>query len=166
MVGRTCISAALLVSALAYAGCGNGDDAVSASAEDASRNTTTAPSAGSDASPVEISTSLWKPGDGGRTALIRGTLGFTADGCPHLGPMMGVVWPADFTSTVKADGEQVVVTADGGEIHAEDKVVAGGAVAATEAGPDMPCIEPGTTLTLIQSEIYVNSGHQSDAQEN
>lgn len=108
--------------------------------------------------PVPISTSSWQPGDGGRTALIRGTLAFTPDGCPRLGDMAGVVWPEGFTSVVRPNGDQVLVTADGREISEGDTVVAGGAAAATEAAPGRPCIEPGTTLTLIQSSVDVIPG--------
>ncbi|UUZ58049.1 hypothetical protein [Nocardioides sp. B-3] len=108
---------------------------------------------------VEISKSSRRPGDPSRKALISGALGFTSRGCPHIGTVMGVVWPDGFTSSVKPDGEQVVVTADGREIAEGDLVEAGGAAAATRAEPGMPCVEPGTTLTLIQSSVKTVPGH-------
>jgi hypothetical protein len=73
--------------------------------------------------------------------------------------MTGVVWPAGFTSLVNPNREQVIVTADGREISEGDTVIAGGAAATTEADPGMPCIKPGTTLTLIQSSLDIIPSH-------
>ena len=108
---------------------------------------------------VPISTSSWRPGDAGRDALISGVLSFSPDGCPQLGSARGVVWPAGYTSVVRANGDQVIVTADGREIASGDTVTAGGAAAATESPSGMPCIAPGTTLTYIESEVQIVSGH-------
>jgi len=110
------------------------------------------------ASSVPISTSSWRPGDPSRTALISGSLGFTSEGCPHIGAATGVVWPAGFTSFVKPSGEQVILTADGRELAEGDRIEAGGAAAATKAKTAMPCIEPGTILTLIQSSVETIPG--------
>ena len=107
---------------------------------------------------VPISTSSWRPGDAGRDALISGVLSFTPDGCPQLGSARGVVWPAGFTSVVRANGDQVIVTADGREIAAGDTVTAGGAAVTTDAPEGMPCIAPGTTLTYIESEVQIVRG--------
>lgn len=109
-------------------------------------------------SSVPISTSSWRPGDPSRMALISGSLDFTSEGCPHIGTVMGVVWPAGFTSFVKPSGEQVILTADGREIAEGDTIEAGGAAAGTKAEPGMSCIEPGTTLTLIQSSVEIIPG--------
>lgn len=145
---RTCVL--LVVAGLGLCAC-TGNDARSAGSEGGAEAVASHRN-------VSISTSSWRPGDAGRDALIRGTLSFTPDGCPRLGSLKGVVWPAGFTSVVKADGVQVIVTADGREIAARDTVVAGGAAAASDAQAGMPCIEEGTTLTYIESEVRIIPG--------
>jgi hypothetical protein len=107
---------------------------------------------------VPISTSSWKPGDPGADALIRGTLRFTHDGCPTFGSKTGVVWPADYTSVVRPNGEQVVVTAEGRDIGAGDTVISGGGVGGA-APSGVPGIRPGATLTYLESEVQVIQGH-------
>jgi hypothetical protein len=104
---------------------------------------------------VQISTSTWKPGDGSRGALISGALRFSPLGCPYLGRFAGVVWPAGFSSRVEPNGRQVILTPDGRVISEGDTVVASGAAAATMADGGLPCIDAGTTLTLIQSTVEV-----------
>lgn len=129
----------LMVAGLPVSACGNGHGA----------------STGPKLRSVSISTSSWKPGDPGADALLRGTLSFTNNGCLSFGPERGVVWPADYTSVVKPDGEHVVVTADGREIAAGDIVIAGGGTAGA-APPGMPCIRPGATLMYLESEVRIN----------
>jgi hypothetical protein len=84
---------------LAPTGCA--DPADSASTADSASGATHARNSGPAQVTVQISTSSWEPGDGSRHALIRGTVGFTREGCPRLGSMRGVVWPAGYTSIVK-----------------------------------------------------------------
>jgi hypothetical protein len=106
---------------------------------------------------VRISTSAWRPGDPGRRALVGGKLRFTRAGCPRLGSRTGVVWPAGYTSVVKPNGDQVIVTADGQQIAEGDTIEAGGAIAGGPAEAGMPCIQPGTELMLIESSVRVVS---------
>jgi hypothetical protein len=123
-------------------------------ASDTNRAVEGAVNAAASESSVPISTSPWRPGDPSHLALITAAIGFTSDGCPLLGTERGVVWPAGFTSVVKPGGEQVIVTADGREISEGDTIEAAGATA-NEAESGMPCIEPGTTLTYIQSSVEI-----------
>lgn len=146
----TCVL--LLVAGLGLCACAGNDAHSTGPAGSAEAN------ALADIHNVSISTSSWRPGDAGRDALIRGALSFTPSGCPRLGSARGVVWPAGFTSVVKPNGQQVVVTADGREIAAGDTVAAGGAAAASDASAGMPCIEAGTTLTYIESEVQIIPG--------
>lgn len=124
---------------------------------DESRGTANGASTRTEPSPTvtRISTSSWRPGDPARSARLGGILRFTPSGCPDLGTGTGWVWPAGFTSVVKPAGERVIVTADGREMSAGDRVVAGGSAAGTHAKPGMPCIEPGTVLTHVQSEVEI-----------
>jgi hypothetical protein len=138
-----------LISAFLLAGCADQPAASSAApgAED-----TPAPTVN------EIATSSWRPGDPARTALIRGVLEFDAAGCPYLesGPVrLWVVWPAGYAAQVGPDGEVRLVTADGRTIRQGDEVEAGGVAAGLPAEAGTPCISPGTTLTIIESEVRV-----------
>jgi hypothetical protein len=73
--------------------------------------------------------------------------------------MTAVVWPAGYTSVVKPNGDQVIITAEGQEIAEGDMVRAGGAMAGGRADGGMPCIKPGTTLTIIESSVSVAARH-------
>ncbi len=61
---------------------------------------------------VPISTSAWQPGDGGRLALIAGTLKANDAGCLHVGGS-DIVWPAGFTATTPSPGTVQVRRPDG-----------------------------------------------------
>jgi hypothetical protein len=147
-MARTRTGAVVLVAGLSVVGCGG---VHATGAEHKPRS-------------VPISTSSWKPGDSGMQALIRGTLRFTPDGCPVLAPgRAAVVWPAGYSSVVKANGEQVVITTDGREIDAGDTVrFGGGSVPRSmvgKAASRMPCVPGRDDLTYVQSPVNVTRGH-------
>lgn len=89
---------------------------------------------------VALSTSEWRPGDGGMEALIQGRVAVTRDGCVHMGSgkeRVDVVWPADYTASRERDGSVAiydphgvvvaktghVFEAGGGYQHADDKLM-------------------------------------------
>jgi hypothetical protein len=60
-----------------------------------------------DGAGVKISTSSWRPGDDVGWRRLGGVLRVTEDGCLYLTNELGridILWPADFTATIGADG--------------------------------------------------------------
>lgn len=109
--------------------------------------------------PIELPTSQWRPGEGGDTAKIIGTVARDADGCVALrseqGSLLYALWPAGYTADVH-DGTMRIRDEDGDVVAAEgDLVTAGGGY----DHPDRPrpaCIPVRSgQVASIQSEITV-----------
>lgn len=87
--------------------------------------------------PILLSTSSWKPGDGAMRAIVGGYIALSKDGCVYLkqsGAKQDVMWPAGYSADVSADGvltvrnpagepvgyEGTKISADGGDLSKDE----------------------------------------------
>jgi hypothetical protein len=114
----------------------------------------------SDSTPIPLSTSSWKPGDRAMQALIKGRIQLSQDGCVYLALSRGVksdvIWPADYSADVSADGVLTLRNPAGEPVgHEGTKIIVGGGVSEDEGG-----IPDGTLRLLVcqvsDSVLYIN----------
>lgn len=112
------------------------------------------------ATPIDLPTSDWRPGDPSMHALIHGTLAVDEHNCAYLASSGSesryALWPAGYTATITDAGQLTLYNATGDAIaqSGDDLTMGGGFVPLPESAEPRPCLPAeGSDIAYIQSEV-------------
>jgi hypothetical protein len=111
---------------------------------------------------VELPSSGWKPGDGGRAAALTGTVAVDERGCVTVGssedaaeisgPEFGLLWPVGYMARRDADGHVSILDHTGRVVLREgDAFEVGGGPGPVVSAGDSSCLRTATETFAMES---------------